>query len=105
MCGAALFSAPSAGLVAVAFAVGLSVLAMAYAVGHISGGHFNPAVTLGLIAAGRCETGKAAGYIGAQVLGGIAAAIVFYLILQGAPAGKWNTSRPSPTSTAAPASR
>ena len=91
VCGAALFSAPSAGLVAVAFAVGLSVLAMAYAVGHISGGHFNPAVTCGLIAAGRCETGKAAGYIVAQVLGGIAAAIVFYLILQGAPAGKWNT--------------
>ena len=48
VCGSALFSAPSAGLVAVAFAVGLSVLAMAYAVGHISGGHFNPAVTLGI---------------------------------------------------------
>jgi aquaporin Z len=91
VCGAALFSEPSAGLVAVAFAVGLSVLAMAYAVGHISGGHFNPAVTLGLVAAGRCETGKAAGYIVAQVLGGIAAAVVFYLILLGAPAGKWNT--------------
>jgi aquaporin Z len=91
VCGSALFSAPSAGLVAVAFAVGLSVLALAYAVGHISGGHFNPAVTLGLIAARRCETGKAAGYIVAQVLGGIAAAVVFYLILLGAPAGKWNT--------------
>ena len=91
VCGAALFSAPSAGLVAVAFAVGLSVLAMAYAVGHISGGHFNPAVTLGLVAAGRCETGKAAGYIVAQLLGGIAAAVVFYVILLGAPAGRWNT--------------
>jgi aquaporin Z len=57
VCGAALFSAPSAGLIAVAFAVGLSVLAMAYAVGAISGGHFNPAVTCGLVAAGRFDAG------------------------------------------------
>src|SRR4051812_49689527 len=92
VCGAALFSAPSAGLVAVAFAVGLSVLAMAYAVGPISGGHFNPAVTCGLVAAGRCPAGKAIPYIIAQVIGGAAAAAVFYVILQGAPAaGKWNT--------------
>ncbi len=92
VCGAALFSAPSAGLVAVAFAVGLSVLAMAYAVGPISGGHFNPAVTCGLVAAGRFEAGKAIPYIIAQVIGGAAAAAVFYVILQGAPAsGKWNT--------------
>jgi aquaporin Z len=90
VCGAALFSAPSAGLVAVALAVGLSVLAMAYAVGHISGGHFNPAVTLGLVAGGRFEIGKAPAYIVAQVLGGAAAAFVFFLILKGAPAGKWN---------------
>ena len=53
VCGAALFSAPSAGLMAVAFAVGLSVLAMAFAVGPISGGHFNPAVTCGMVVAGR----------------------------------------------------
>lgn len=92
VCGAALFSAPSAGLVAVAFAVGLSVLAMAFALGPISGGHFNPAVTLGLVAAGRFSAGKALPYIIAQVLGGAAAAAVFYVILQGAPAaGKWNT--------------
>ena len=92
VCGAALFSAPSAGLIAVAFAVGLSVLAMAYAVGPISGGHFNPAVTCGLVAAGRFDGGKAISYIIAQVLGGVAAAAVFYVILQGAPAsGKWNT--------------
>src|SRR3954447_7205441 len=91
VCGAALFSAPSAGLVAVAFAVGLSVLAMAYAVGSISGGHFNPAVTCGLVVAGRFDGGKAVQYIVAQVAGGIAAAVVFYIILQGAPAaGKWN---------------
>lgn len=92
VCGAALFSAPSAGLIAVAFAVGLSVLAMAFALGPISGGHFNPAVTLGLVAAGRFSAGKALPYIIAQVLGGVAAAAVFYVILQGAPAaGKWNT--------------
>jgi len=91
VCGTALFSAPSAGLVAVAFAVGLSVLAMAYAVGSISGGHFNPAVTCGLVAAGRFSSGKALPYIIAQVAGGIVAAAVFYVILQGAPAaGKWN---------------
>ena len=90
VCGAALFSAPSAGLVAIAFAVGLSVLAMAYAVGHISGGHFNPAVTFGLVAAGRFPLDRAFNYILAQVLGGIAAAGVFYVVLQGAPAGKWN---------------
>jgi aquaporin Z len=91
VCGAALFSAPSAGLVAVAFAVGLSVLAMAFAVGHISGGHFNPAVTLGLVAGGRFELNRAPAYIVVQLLGGAAAACVFYLVLAGAPAGKWNT--------------
>lgn len=90
VCGAALFSAPSAGLIAVAFAVGLSVLAMAYALGSISGGHFNPAVTIGLVAAGRFEASKAPGYIIAQVIGGIAAAAVFSVILAGAPTGKWN---------------
>jgi len=92
VCGAALFSARSAGLVAVAFAVGLSVLTMAYALGPISGGHFNPAVTLGLVAAGRFPAAKAIQYIIAQVIGGAVAAAVFYVILQGAPsAGKWNT--------------
>ncbi|MSO66443.1 MAG: aquaporin [Pseudolabrys sp.] len=91
VCGAGLFSAPSASLVAIAFAVGLSVLAMAFAVGHISGGHFNPAVTLGLAAGGRFALDKAPAYIIAQVLGGASAAGVFYLVLMGAPAGKWNS--------------
>lgn len=84
-CGAALFAAPAgAGLIAPAFAIGLSVLIMAYSVGHISGGHFNPAVTIGLVAAGRFESSNAIGYIIAQVLGGIAAALVFQVILGGA---------------------
>ncbi len=91
VCGAALFSAPSAGLVAVAFAVGLSVMAMAFAVGHISGGHFNPAVTCGLVAAGRFPSERAPVYIIAQLLGGAAAAVVFYVVLTGAPAGRWNS--------------
>jgi aquaporin Z len=94
VCGAALFSAPGAGLMTVAFAIGAIVLAMAYAVGHISGGHFNPAVTCGLIAAGRFQAGDAIPYIIAQLLGGIAAAAVFYAILSGAPPltppAKWN---------------
>jgi aquaporin Z len=66
------------------------MLAMAYAVGHISGGHFNPAVTCGLIAAGHFKADKALGYIVAQVIGGVAAAGVFYFILSGAPVAKWN---------------
>jgi len=90
VCGAALFSAPSAGLITVALAIGAIVLAMAYAVGHISGGHFNPAVTCGLVAAGRFEMGDAIPYIIVQVLGGAAAAAVFYVILAGAPSGTWN---------------
>lgn len=97
-CGSALFSAPAGGgLVAVAFAIGLSVLIMAYAVGHVSGGHFNPAVTLGLWAGGRFNSTDIIPYIVAQLLGGIVAAFVFSLILSGAlSAGpsvttKWNT--------------
>ncbi len=90
VCGAALFSAPSAGLMTVAFAIGAAVLAMAYAVGHISGAHFNPAVTCGLVAAGRFKSADAIPYIIAQVVGGVAAAAVFHVILAGAPPGKWN---------------
>jgi aquaporin Z len=92
VCGAALFTAPTGGgAVAVSFAVGLSVLAMAYAVGHISGGHFNPAVTLGLVAGGRFSAANAVPYIVAQVLGGLFAAFLFSIILGGKFAGpKWN---------------
>ena len=90
VCGAALFSAPSAGLIAVAIAVGMSVTAMAYAVGHISGGHFNPAVTLGLVVAGRFDADKAVPYIITQVVAGACAAGVFYVVMRGAGAGRWN---------------
>ena len=67
------------------FAFGLTVLTMAYAVGHISGGHFNPAVTLGLWAGGRCANKHVAPYIVAQVVGAIIAAAVLYLIASGKP--------------------
>ena len=66
-----------------ALAFGLSVLTMAYAVGHISGGHFNPAVTLGLWAGGRFGLTQVLPYIVAQVLGALAAGGVLYLIASG----------------------
>jgi len=69
----------------VSLAFGLTVLCMAYAVGHISGGHFNPAVTLGLVAAGRASPVDAGPYILAQVIGAVAAAAVLYLIASGQP--------------------
>jgi len=89
--GAALFAAPSAGLVAVALAAGISVVSMAYAVGNISGAHFNPAVTVGLIAAGRFDSAKAPAYIVAQVLGGAAAALVLSVVLSSGIGVKANT--------------
>ena len=67
----------------VSLAFGLTVLCMAYAVGHISGGHFNPAVTLGLVAAGRASPLDAGPYILAQVAGAVAAAYVLYVIATG----------------------
>lgn len=82
---AAAFPALGIGFVGVAFAFGLTVLTMAYAVGHISGGHFNPAVTLGLWSAGRCATKHVVPYIIAQVAAAIAAAAVLWLIASGKP--------------------
>jgi aquaporin Z len=85
--GAALFSFPVAGTLGVALSIGFTVMAMVFAVGAISGAHFNPAVTLGLVAAGRFPTGEAPGYIIVQCLGGIAAAVIFYFIAVGKNAG------------------
>ena len=86
-CGAAVLSAAfpelGIGFLGVAFAFGLTVLTMAYAVGHISGGHFNPAVTLGLWSARRCATRHVLPYIVAQVIGAILAAGVLYSIATG----------------------
>lgn len=86
-CGSAIFAAgfPELGIgfVGVALAFGLTVLTMAYAVGHISGGHFNPAVSIGLWAGGKFEAKDLLGYIAAQVIGAIAAAAALYLIVSG----------------------
>lgn len=86
-CGSALFAAGIPGLgigyAGVALAFGLTVLTMAYAVGHISGGHFNPAVSFGLFAGGRFSGKELLPYIISQVFGGLAAASVLYLIYTG----------------------
>jgi aquaporin Z len=87
-CGSAVLAAgiPELGIgyLGVSLAFGLTVLTMAYAVGHISGGHFNPAVTLGLAVAGRFGWGDLVQYWVAQVLGGIAGAAVLFVIASGA---------------------
>src|SRR6266403_5892470 len=88
-CGAAVlaagFPAFGIGFLGVAFAFGLTVLTMAYAVGHVSGGHFNPAVTIGLWSAGRCANKHVIPYLVAQVIGAIVAAAVLWLIASGTP--------------------
>src|ERR1700688_3891842 len=88
-CGSAVlaagFPALGIGFLGVAFAFGLTVLTMAYAVGHISGGHFNPAVTLGLWAGGRCANKHVIPYLVAQLVGAILAAAVLWVIASGKP--------------------
>jgi aquaporin Z len=86
-CGSAIFAAAypelGIGFAGVALAFGLTVLTMAFAVGHISGGHFNPAVSFGLWAGGKFPAKELLGYIIAQLIGAIAAAGVLYLIISG----------------------
>ena len=83
-CGSAVLAAgyPTLGIgfAGVALAFGLTVVTMAYAVGHVSGGHFNPAVTLGLWAGGRFESKNVLPYWLAQVVGGVLAAMALYLV-------------------------
>lgn len=86
-CGSAVLAAAfpevGIGLLGVSLAFGLTVLTMAFAIGHISGCHLNPAVTLGLVAGGRCKAGDLPLYVVSQVLGAIAGAGVLYLIASG----------------------
>ncbi|MFK8084063.1 MAG: aquaporin Z [Granulosicoccus sp.] len=94
-CGAAIMAADfgtggngtslGLGFLGVSLAFGLTVVTGAYAVGHISGGHFNPAVTLRLVAGGRFSAAKAPGYIIAQVIGGVLGALAIYYMVSGRP--------------------
>ncbi len=91
-CGSAVFAAVyltgegtqlGIGFLGVSLAFGLTVVTGAYAFGHVSGGHFNPAVTLGLVAGGKFETSKVVPYIVAQVLGGFVGGLIIYAIASG----------------------
>jgi aquaporin Z len=88
-CGSAVIAAAfpdvGIGLLGVSLAFGLSVLTMAYAIGHVSGCHLNPAVTIGLWAGGRFPSKDIGPYVGSQVIGAIVAAAVLYFIASGAP--------------------
>ena len=88
-CGSAVLAAAfpdvGIGLLGVSLAFGLTVLTMAYAIGHISGCHLNPAVTLGLATAGRFPWSDVAGYMVAQIVGATLASAVLYLIASGQP--------------------
>jgi len=88
-CGSAVIAAAfpqvGIGLLGVSLAFGLTVVTMAYAIGHVSGCHLNPAVTVGLTAGGRFPAGQVVPYVIAQVIGAIVAAAVLYLIARGAP--------------------
>jgi aquaporin Z len=86
-CGSAVLSAAfpnvGIGLLGVSFAFGLTVLTMAYTIGHISGCHLNPAVSIGLVAGGRFKASELPAYVIAQVLGAVAAAAVLYFVASG----------------------
>lgn len=82
-CGSAVLAAPHIGILGVALAFGLTVLTMAFAIGHISGCHLNPAVTIGLTVGGRFSAKDVVPYIIAQVIGATLAAAVIYFIASG----------------------
>jgi aquaporin Z len=103
-CGSAVLAATfpevGIGLLGVPIAFGLTVLTMAYAIGHVSGCHFNPAVSIGLWAGGRFPAGQLLPYIVAQLLGGIVAGGALYTSSPAArPASTWPRDSP-PTATA-----
>ena len=86
-CGTAVVAGAEVGVLGIAFAFGLALVAMAYGIGPISGCHINPAVSVGVFVAGRMKGKDLAGYVVAQVLGGIAAAALLYGIVSGSIAG------------------
>src|ERR1700754_2528662 len=95
-CGSAVIAGPNGtsgvGFLGISFAFGLSVVAMAYAIGHISGCHINPAISIGMVAAGRMRASECIGYVIVQILGAIAGAGILYLIASGRPDWNINTS-------------
>lgn len=88
-CGSAVIAGSNGttgvGLLGIAFAFGLSVVAMAYAIGHVSGCHLNPAITIGMVMVGRMKGSESIGYIVSQILGAIAGAGILLLIAGGKP--------------------
>lgn len=84
-CGTAVLAANKVGVLGVALAFGLSLLIMAYVIGHISGSHINPAVTLGLASVGKFEWKKVPGYLIAQIIGGIIGGLIIYVIAVNTP--------------------
>lgn len=82
-CGAAVIAGDDIGLTGISFAFGLALIGMAYGIGSVSGCHINPAVSLGMVAAGRMSVGEAITYIVAQVAGAVAAAAVLLMIASG----------------------
>lgn len=84
-CGAAVFMGAQIGMMGISFAFGLSIVAAAYGLGAISGAHLNPAVSLGMVVAGRMQMAEFGGYAAAQIAGAIVAALVILLIAQGQP--------------------
>ncbi len=82
-CGAAVIAGADIGLTGISFAFGLALIGMAYGIGSVSGCHINPAVSLGMVAAGRMSLGEAIGYIIAQCAGAIVAALLLMLIASG----------------------
>jgi len=106
-CGSAVLAAAfpelGIGFVGVSLAFGLTVLTMAFAVGHISGGHFNPAVTVGLWAGGRFKSGEILPYWAAQVAGALAGAFVLSLIAIGLVGIPVTNTSVNPARSTAPA--
>jgi len=90
--GTALFSGVHTGLIGPSFAIGFVVVVCAYAFGPISGGHFNPAVTFGVAAAGRLPWKEVAPYVVAQIIGGTLGSTVLYVIASGGPKGFLKTA-------------
>ncbi|MDB5156190.1 MAG: aquaporin [Mucilaginibacter sp.] len=88
-CGSAVIAGANGttgvGLLGISFAFGLSVIAMAYAIGHISGCHINPAISIGMVLVGRMKVSEAIWYIIVQILGAIAGASILYFIASGKP--------------------